>query len=100
MLLMVLLLETMVQLRLKVGPKGQVLIPKVLRERYGIKEGGTVIAELRPEGILLRGSPSPQEALEYLRQREEKLRALGVREPQPRELAALSLEEEFDESVR
>jgi AbrB family looped-hinge helix DNA binding protein len=97
---MVILLETMVELKVKVGPKGQVLIPKVIRERYGIKEGGTVIIELRPEGILLRGRPSPREVLEYLRQREERLRALGAREPQLGELAAASLEEEFDEGVR
>ena len=92
-------METMVGLKMKVGPKGQVLIPKVIRERYGIKEGGTVIIELRPEGILLRGRPSPREVLEYLRQREERLRVLGAREPRPGELAAASLEEEFDEGV-
>jgi len=90
----------MVELRVKVGPKGQVLIPKVIRERYGIREGGSVIIELRPEGILLRGRPSPREVLEYLKQREERLRALGVREPRPGELASLSLEEEFDEGFR
>ena len=84
---------------MKIGPKGQVLIPKVIRERYGIKEGGTVIIELRPEGIMLRGRPSPREVLEYLRQREERLRVLGAREPRPGELAAASLEEEFDEGV-
>jgi AbrB family looped-hinge helix DNA binding protein len=89
----------MVEPKVKIGPKGQVLIPKVIRERYGIKEGGTVIIELRPEGILLRGRPSPREVLEYLRQREERLRVLGAREPRPGELAAASLEEEFDEGV-
>mgnify|MGYP003871854891 CR=1 FL=1 len=93
-------METMVELRLKVGPKGQVLIPKVIRERYGIREGGTVIIELRPEGILLRGRPSPREVFEYLKQREEKLRALGAREPKLGELAEVSLEEEFNEGVR
>jgi len=93
-------LETMVELRLKVGPKGQVLIPKIIRERYGIREGCTVIIELRPEGILLRGRPSPREVFEYLKQREEKLRALGAREPKLGELAEVSLEEEFNEGVR
>ncbi|MBP1912905.1 AbrB/MazE/SpoVT family DNA-binding domain-containing protein [Thermococcus stetteri] len=29
----------MVSIRLKVGPKGQIVIPKVFREAYGIKEG-------------------------------------------------------------
>jgi len=90
----------MVELRIKVGPKGQVLIPKIIRERYGIKEGGIVTIELRPEGILLRGRPSLEEVFEYLKQHEEKLRALGAREPLPGELARLSLEDEYDESFR
>jgi AbrB family looped-hinge helix DNA binding protein len=32
-----------VKLKLKVGPKGQIIIPKMLREKYGIKENGYVI---------------------------------------------------------
>ena len=48
----------------------------------------------------LRSRSSPREVLEYLRQREERLRALGAREPQLGELAALSLEDEFDKGVR
>jgi len=30
----------LVSIRLKVGPKGQIVIPKVFREAYGINEGG------------------------------------------------------------
>ncbi|WP_353739571.1 AbrB/MazE/SpoVT family DNA-binding domain-containing protein, partial [Thermofilum sp.] len=37
----------MVKLRLKVGPKGQVVIPKVLREKYGIRENSYVLVEAR-----------------------------------------------------
>ena len=33
----------MVSIRVKVGPKGQIVIPKVFREAYGIKEGGEVL---------------------------------------------------------
>ena len=37
----------MVELLLKVGPKGQILTPKLIREKYGIRTNDYVIAELR-----------------------------------------------------
>ncbi len=39
---------------LKVGQRGTVVIPAVLRKEYDLKEGTLLIAEPRPEGILLR----------------------------------------------
>ncbi len=39
---------------LKVGQRGTVVIPAVLRKEYDLKEGSLLIAEPRPEGILLR----------------------------------------------
>ncbi|MFZ5634596.1 MAG: AbrB/MazE/SpoVT family DNA-binding domain-containing protein [Bacillota bacterium] len=38
----------------KVGRRGTVVIPAYLRKEYGLEEGALVIAEPRPEGILLR----------------------------------------------
>jgi AbrB family looped-hinge helix DNA binding protein len=38
----------------RVGKRGAVVIPAKLRRRFGIEEGGFVIAEERPEGILIR----------------------------------------------
>ncbi|MGB9717276.1 MAG: AbrB/MazE/SpoVT family DNA-binding domain-containing protein, partial [Thermoproteota archaeon] len=35
----------MVELRVRVGEKGQILIPKILRDRYGIQEGAQVMIE-------------------------------------------------------
>jgi len=39
--------------RSKVGPKGQVVVAKELRERYGIKEGGLVEQVSTEKGVLL-----------------------------------------------
>ncbi|BAF58554.1 MAG: AbrB/MazE/SpoVT family DNA-binding domain-containing protein [Pelotomaculum sp.] len=39
---------------IKVGRRGTVVIPAGLRKEYGLEEGALVIAEPRPEGILLR----------------------------------------------
>jgi AbrB family looped-hinge helix DNA binding protein len=38
----------------KVGKRGAVVVPARLRRKFGIEEGRLVIAEERPEGILIR----------------------------------------------
>jgi AbrB family looped-hinge helix DNA binding protein len=38
----------------RVGKRGAVVIPARLRKRFGLEEGAFVIAEERPEGILIR----------------------------------------------
>lgn len=38
----------------KVGKRGAVVVPARLRRKFGIEEGGLVIAEERPDGILIR----------------------------------------------
>lgn len=42
------------KLTTKVGKRGTVVIPKNLRQRFGLQEGSLVIAEERDGGILLR----------------------------------------------
>lgn len=37
----------------KVSAKGQVVIPKEFRDRFGIKEGGEVVVEAVDEGVLI-----------------------------------------------
>ena len=44
-------------LKLKVGRKGYIILPKAVREAVGIDEGDEVIAEIR-DGILLKHFPS------------------------------------------
>src|SRR5579864_2944383 len=38
----------------KVGKRGSVVVPARLRRKFGIKEGGLVVAEERQHGILIR----------------------------------------------
>ncbi|MGH7564420.1 MAG: AbrB/MazE/SpoVT family DNA-binding domain-containing protein [Gemmatimonadota bacterium] len=38
----------------RIGKRGTYVIPAKLRRRYGLEEGALVIAEERPEGVLLR----------------------------------------------
>ncbi|MDO8428786.1 MAG: AbrB/MazE/SpoVT family DNA-binding domain-containing protein [Candidatus Diapherotrites archaeon] len=43
----------MVEITMTVGPKGQVVIPKVLRDEYGILPNDKVIVKESPNGIII-----------------------------------------------
>jgi AbrB family looped-hinge helix DNA binding protein len=58
-----------VKLRLKVGSKGQIIIPKMLREKYGIKENDYVLIEVRGEELVIMRAPSIEETLEWIKLR-------------------------------
>lgn len=87
----------MVELKLKVGEKGQILIPKLLRKKYGVKEGEAVLIEPTSEGILVKGRPSPEQVSNMFRQHEEKIKALPAKSPKLGDLQATYLEKEFEE---
>jgi AbrB family looped-hinge helix DNA binding protein len=44
-------------LKTKVSTKGQVILPKAIRDRRGWTAGAELIVEDRPEGVLLRAAP-------------------------------------------
>jgi AbrB family looped-hinge helix DNA binding protein len=46
-----------------VGRKGEIYIPKALRDRLGLKPGDRLIAEVRGDQLILRRLSSLQEAL-------------------------------------
>ena len=85
----------MLKLRLKVGPKGQIIIPKILREKYGIRENDYVFIELRDNELVITRAPSIHETLEWLRLRRKRLKA---RQASLGELSEVDLEE-FDENI-
>ena len=88
----------MVELRIKVGPKGQILIPKVFRDRYGLKEGHAVVIEPEEDGVLIRGRPSPLETEREIERHLSELKAKGIRGPRLGELKKVYLEMEFEET--
>ena len=48
-----------------VGPKGQVVIPKEIRDRLGLREGVEVVVELRGDEVVIRRAAPPTE--DYVR---------------------------------
>jgi len=60
----------MVEVETKVGPKGQILIPKILREEYNILPGDEVIIKETDEGILIeKSSEEPIKIMEEISQK-------------------------------
>jgi len=85
-------------LRLKVGRKGYIILPKALREAVGIEEGDEVIVEIK-DGILLKPlrKVDVEELRNALRKHASRLRNVkGRKEPKPGELSQTYLEEEFE----
>jgi AbrB family looped-hinge helix DNA binding protein len=57
----------------KVGKRGTIVVPAVLRRKFGIEEGKLIVAEERPDGILIRPAVampveiySPERRAEFL----------------------------------
>ena len=87
-------------LRLRVGRKGYIILPKAVREAVGIDEGDEVIVEIG-DGIILKPAKrrvDEEEVRRALREHLERLREIRDRgEPKPGELAGAYLEEEFEQ---
>jgi len=60
------------KIKLKVGPKGQIVIPEALRKTYNIKEGETLIAEPRDDGILIKKAVDIDDLLRWISERRKK----------------------------
>lgn len=84
-------------LRLKVGKKGVIVLPKTLRESYGIEEGDSLIVE---SGECIALKPEKRRVLSRLetelRAHTERVRALGVKGPRLGDLSGVYLEMEFE----
>lgn len=86
----------LVRFKVKVGPKGQIVIPKPFRDAYGIKEGGFIVIEPKDAGMLIKNIKDPEETARWILERKKKIRGRRARAG---ELAEIDLEEEFDEDI-
>ena len=52
--------------KVTVGPKGQVVIPKEIREKTGLREGSDVIVDARGDEVVIKRAAPPTESyVEY-----------------------------------
>ena len=85
-------------LRLKVGKKGYVILPKAVRNVVGIEEGDEVTVEVG-DGIILKPlrKVNREELRAALRKHLNRVKDIpDLVEPEPGELAKAYLEEEFE----
>ena len=80
----------MVKLRLRVGPKGQIVLPKMVRDKLNIKPRSCVLAEFREDSLILQRAPDVEEFLEWLKK---------SRKPLAKEVSKLSIEDEALEDI-
>jgi len=52
------------KLRRKIGQKGQIVIPKVVRESAGIKPGDEIVMEIREKEVVIKPGMDPEEFVE------------------------------------
>lgn len=52
------------RVRRRIGPKGQVVIPKVVREALGIQPGDEVVMEVREGELLIKPGLDPEKFVE------------------------------------
>jgi len=88
----------MVNIKLKVGPKGQIVIPKVFRDAYGIKEGREVIIEPTDKGLVIKAPADVKTLMEKLKERRKMMKGVGI-QAKPGDLRSIDLEDEFDEDI-
>jgi len=77
----------MVKLRVKVGSKGQIVIPKVLRDKLKIEPGKYVTIEAQEDKIIIKRK-NVDELVEWLKKN---------RKPVAKDVSKFSIEDEFDE---
>ena len=86
-------------IKVKVGKKGYVIIPKAVRELLGIREGDTLVVKAEGGRIVLE--PEVRVNVLELRRKLEShwanIRAYLTMEPKLGGLKGASLEEEFDD---
>lgn len=80
----------MVKLKLRVGPKGQIVLPKFVREKLSIKPRNYVVADLREDALTIGRGFDLGELLEWLR---------GTRKPVAKNVSKFGLEEEALEAL-
>jgi bifunctional DNA-binding transcriptional regulator/antitoxin component of YhaV-PrlF toxin-antitoxin module len=65
----------MVKLKLKVGPKGQIIIPRYLGKNMASKKTDTLLYRQGENELAILRAPSINEALVWIRQRRRRLKA-------------------------
>lgn len=82
----------MVETIVKLGPKGQFVIPKLLREEFGFVPGGNILLTEHEGGVLMQ---KPSDPMEILRKLQEHAKARKAKAPHPH-----AIYEQYEQRLR
>lgn len=68
-----------VQIRRTVGAKGQVVVPKDIRENLGLKPGAEVVFEVREGEVVLRAGADPEKFVEDFCNLPKRLKKIDIK---------------------
>jgi len=52
------------RIRKRIGPKGQVVIPRIIRDSLGIRPGDEIVMEVRGKELVMKPEFDPEEFIE------------------------------------
>jgi AbrB family looped-hinge helix DNA binding protein len=67
------------QIRRTLGEKGQIVVPKDIREYLGLKPGSEIIFEIREGMIVIRPKKNPKEFVEEFTNVPKKLKKVDIK---------------------
>jgi len=80
----------MVRLRLRVGPKGQIVLPQFIREKLGIKPKSFVVVDFGDDSLSIKREFSAEEVISWLK---------DTRRPIAKDVSRISIEDELLEGL-
>jgi len=80
----------MVRLRLRVGPKGQIVLPKFIREKLGIKSKSFIVVDFGDECLSIKQEFGAEEVISWLK---------DTRRPIAKDVSKISIEDELLEGL-
>lgn len=79
-----------------VGEKGQIVVPKDIREHLGIKPGSEVVFEVKEKEIVIKPAKSPKEIVEEFCSIVPKKLRKNINTKKIKRLLEEQIEEEYD----
>lgn len=79
-----------------VGARGQVVLPKDVREQYGFREGTEIAFETRENEVVIKSAKTPQEIVEEFCSSSRKIKIKG----DPVKWIKKRLDEQYEEEYR
>jgi len=80
----------MVRLRLRVGPKGQIVLPQFIREKLGIRPKSFIVVDFGDEYLSIKREFGAEEVVSWLK---------DTRRPIAKDVSKISIEDEVLEGI-